>query len=281
MLATLQSVLTKAQRGKYAVGAFNVSNLEQAQAVVAAAVALRSPVIINTSEKALAYAGRKNLATIVQTLARNVRVPVALNLDHGRHLTTVKACLRDGWTGIMFDGSELPYEQNIRKTALARASARRYRVGVEGEIGQVKYRADWQRSSALVLATPEQAVDFVRRTKVDALAVGIGNSHGLPIPGERLHFDLLERIHRAVRVPLVLHGASGTSAKSIRRAIALGICKINIDTDLRLAFTKSIRQSLRSSTEFDPRGYLQLARSAVMKTVMKKILIFGSQGKAG
>lgn len=280
MLATLQSVLAKAQRGKYAVGAFNVSNLEQAQAVVAAAAALRSPVIINTSEKALEYAGRKNMTAIVQTLAREVRVPVVLNLDHGRHLTTVKACLRDGWTGIMFDGSKLPYEQNVRKTALARGYAHRYRVGVEGEIGQVKYRADWQHSSALALATPEQAVDFVRRTKVDALAVGIGNSHGLPIPGEHLHFDLLRCIHRAVRVPLVLHGASGTPAQSIRRAIALGICKINIDTDLRLAFTAAVRQALKSTDDFDPRAYLKPARIAVYQAVMKKIMLFGSNHKA-
>ncbi|MEK7637726.1 MAG: class II fructose-bisphosphate aldolase [Patescibacteria group bacterium] len=280
MLATLQSVLAKAQRGKYAVGAFNVSNLEQAQAVVAAATDLCSPVILNTSEKALRYGGRRELAAIAQALARQVSVPVVLNLDHGRDIREIKSCLRDGWTGIMFDGSKLPFGQNIRKTAAVKQFARSFGVGVEGEIGQVKYQEDLRLSTKPVLATPEKAVDFVKQTKVDALAVGIGNSHGLPVPGEHLHFDLLRRIHRAVRVPLVLHGASGTPAQSIRRAIKLGICKINIDTDLQLAFTAAVRQALKTTDDFDPRVYLKLARIAVYQVVMEKIMLFGSNNKA-
>lgn len=280
MLATLQSVLKKAQRGKYAVGAFNVSNLEQAQAVVAAAADLHSPVIVNTSEKAIEYAGRQDLAAIVASLAKQVRVPVVLNLDHGRSYTAADQCLRSGWTGIMFDGSKLPYEQNIAITAKVKRRARSFGIGVEGEIGQVKYKEDLKKSAQPVLATPEQAVDFVRRTKVDALAVGIGNSHGLPIPGERLHFQLLAKIQQAVHIPLVLHGASGTSAASIRRAISLGICKINIDTDLRIAFTKAVRQTLKDSALYDPRAFLENGREAVMKTVMQKIELFGSKRKA-
>jgi ketose-bisphosphate aldolase len=156
----------------------------------------------------------------------------------------------------------------------------KYKVGVEGEIGQVKYKEDLKISAKPVLATPAEAVDFVRRTKVDALAVGIGNTHGLPVPGERLHFHLLGQIRRAVDVPLVLHGASGTSAASIRKAISLGICKINIDTDLRLAFTKAVRKELTDPKMFDPRGYLTSARLAVRATVMKKIMLFGSKNKA-
>lgn len=280
MLATLQSVLKKAQRGKYAVGAFNVSNLEQAQAVVAAAADLLSPVIVNTSEKAIEYAGRQDLAAIVASLAKQVRVPVVLNLDHGRSYTAADQCLRSGWTGIMFDGSKLPYEQNIAITAKVKRRARSFGIGVEGEIGQVKYKEDLKKSAQPVLATPEQAVDFVRRTKVDALAVGIGNSHGLPIPGERLHFQLLAKIQQAVHIPLVLHGASGTSAASIRRAISLGICKINIDTDLRIAFTKAVRQTLKDSALYDPRAFLENGREAVMKTVRQKIELFGSKRKA-
>lgn len=280
MLAKLQVVLRKAQRGKYAVGAFNVSDLEQAEAVVRAAQKLAAPVIVNTSPKAIEYAGRKNLALLVQTLAKQATVPVVLNLDHGRQLALAQQCLKDGWTGIMYDGSRLPYERNVRQTAAVKQLARRSGVGVEGEIGQVKYLADLKKSAQPVLASPEQAIDFVHRTNVDALAVGIGNTHGLPIPGERLHFGLLGRIQRAVRVPLVLHGASGTSAASIRRAIALGICKINIDTDLRLAFTKAVRQVLRDSTVFDPRDYLTPAREAVYLTVMNKIILFGSRHQA-
>lgn len=280
MIAMLQSVLAKAQRGKYAVGAFNISNLEQLQAVIWAAEKLKSPVIINTSEKAIAYTGRPMLAAMVKAAAKSASVPVVLNLDHGRDVNEAKQCLRDGWTGIMFDGSKLPYAENVRKTAAVKKFARSFGVGVEGEIGQVKYKEDLKISLKPILATPEEATDFVRRTKVDALAVGIGNSHGLPVPGEHLHFDLLHRIHRAVRVPLVLHGASGTPAQSIRRAIALGICKINIDTDLRLAFTAAVRQALKTSEDFDPRSYLTPGRIAVYQVVMKKIVLFGSNNKA-
>lgn len=279
MLATLQSVLAKAQRGRYAVGAFNISNLEQLQGVIWAAEELRSPVIVNTSEKAIEYTGRRLLSAMVHAAAKEAHVPVVLNLDHGRDVTQAKNCLRDGWTGIMYDGSKLSYEQNIKKTAAVKKFARSFGVGVEGEIGQVKYKEDLKISVKPVLATPEEAIDFVKRTKVDALAVGIGNSHGLPVPGEHLHFDLLNKIHRAVSIPLVLHGASGTPAQSIRHAISLGICKINIDTDLRLAFTAAVRQALKSTEDFDPRAYLKPARIAVYQTVMKKIMLFRSNNQ--
>lgn len=280
MLATLQSVLAKAQRGRYAVGAFNISDLEQLQAVIWAAEKCRAPVIINTSEKALVYGGLETLGAMVRVMAAQAHIPVVLNLDHGHNVQEAKQCLRAGWTGIMFDGSKLPYEQNVRNTAAIKQFARSFGVGVEGEIGQVKYKEDLLRSRKPVLATPIEAIDFVKRTKVDALAVGIGNSHGLPVPGEHLHFDVLQSIHRAVRVPLVLHGASGTPAQSIRRAISLGICKINIDTDLRLAFTGAVRQKLKTSKEFDPRSYLLPARIAVYQVVMKKIELFGSKNQA-
>ncbi|MBI5466795.1 MAG: class II fructose-bisphosphate aldolase [Candidatus Kerfeldbacteria bacterium] len=279
MLATLQSVLRKAQRGRYAVGAFNVSNLEHIQAVVAAAADLRSPAIINTSEKAIAYAGHADLAAIVRSLAKQVRVPLVLNLDHGRSYLAADQCLRHGWTGIMFDGSKLSYEQNVAVTTRVKRRAARFQIGTEGEIGQVKYKEDLAKSAVPVLATPDQAVDFVRRTKVDALAVGIGNSHGLPVPGERLHFGLLKRIRAAVNVPLVLHGASGTSPASIRRAVQLGICKINIDTDLRLAFTRAVRRVLRDRSVYDPREYLISGRQEMMEVVKQKMILFGSRGK--
>lgn len=280
MLVSLAAVLTKAQKGKYAVGAFNISDLEQVEAVVAAATKLKSPVIVNTSEKALAYAGATTLRDLIISLAKQAPVPVVLNLDHGRELKIVRWCIRSGWTGVMFDGSTLDYEQNVRRTAAVKKYARHYRVSIEGEIGQIKYRQELSADSKLVLATPEQARDYVTRTKVDALAVGIGNNHGLPIPGEHLHFTLLKRIQQAVRVPLVLHGASGTPPASIRRAVSLGICKINIDTDLRLAFTGSVRRHLINSQDIDPRSFLSPARDDLEKVVMKKIMLFGSKGKA-
>lgn len=280
MLATLQSVLRKAQKGRYAVGAFNVANLEQTQAVIAAAAAERSPVIVNTSEKALAYAGIEELAALVLTMAKKHSIPIVLNLDHGRSRRTVSTCLRLGWYGIMFDGSTLTYERNVQNTAAVQREARKFGAGVEGEIGQVNYRHGQGQAPKVVIATPEQARDFVRRTHVDALAVGIGNSHGLPIPGEQLHFDALQNIRSAVNVPLVLHGASGTPPASIRRAISLGICKINIDTDLRLAFTSTLRETIKDRSLYDPRDLLAPSRQAEMEAVRKKIILFGSRRKA-
>lgn len=280
MLAKLHHILRKAQAGRYAVGAFNVSDLEQTQAVIMAAVNLRSPVIVNTSEKAIEYAGLEEIAALVVTMAKKYPVPIVLNLDHGRHVALAKRCLSVGYTGIMFDGSRLPMAENIRRTAeVVRASHRRG-AGVEGEIGLVKYPDERKRSTAVVMTDPDEARDFVRQTKVDAFAAAIGNNHGLPVPGERLHFDRLIAIRQKVRVPLVLHGASGTPPADLRRAIQLGICKVNIDTDLRLAFTRSLRRTERAyPKDFDPRVFLTPARQAVMEEVQKHMIIFGSRGR--
>ncbi len=280
MLATLQSVLRKAQRGGYAVGAFNVSNLEQTQAVIQAAVAERSPVIVNTSEKAIAYAGLEEIAVLVQTMAKKNPIPIVLDLDHGRSVPLARRCLAIGYSGIMFDGSHLEYAANVQNTAAVVRAGHARGVGVEGEVGLVKYPTDWKFSRELVLTNPIQAIDFVRRTKVDAFAVAIGNSHGLPRKNERLHFGLLAEIRRHIQVPLVLHGASGTSAVSIRHAIRLGICKINIDTDLRLAFSTALRKTLKQRELFDPRDLLTPSHQAVYATVRQKMRLFGSHRKA-
>lgn len=280
MLATVQSVLRKAQRGGYAVGAFNISNLEQAQAVIRAGVARRSPVIVNVSEKAIEYAGLNEIAAMVTTMAKKVSIPVVLDLDHGRHVILAQQCLAAGFSGIMFDGGRLPYATNVRHTQQVVRSARRLGIGVEGELGQVKYPSDWLKTNKIFLTDPVQAQDFIRRTGIVALAVAIGNSHGLPRPHERLDFARLAAIRRVVKLPLVLHGASGTPPASIRRAIRLGICKINIDTDLRLAFTHRLRQVLRQyPKEFDPRAILRPAADAMSAVVQQKIILFGSQGK--
>ena len=281
MISTLQSVVTKAQRGKYAVGAFNVSDLEQIQAVIWAAEKLKSPVIINTTEKAIAYAGSKVLSGIVHTLAKQVRVPVVLNLDHGRDVAIAKQCIREGWTGIMFDGSTLPYEQNIKKTLSVALAGKVKGVGVEGELGRVKYPDEREKDPEVEKTDVDQALDFVRRTKICAFAVAIGNTHGLPVKDERLDFALLKKIQHHLSVPLVLHGASGTPPADIRKAITLGICKINIDTDLRLAFTEALRTVLAEQKKlYDPRAILEVGRAAVQAEVEKHIRLFGSAGKA-
>lgn len=281
MLVSLAPTLRKAARGHYAVGAFNVSDLEQVQAVILAAVTMKSPVIVNVSEKALDYAGVDEITAVVTTMAKKVKVPVVLNLDHGRDVKAVRKCIFAGFSGIMYDGSRLPYRVNTNNTKAVVSIAHRRGIGVEGEIGAVSYPKEKLSARQLAMTDPGEAVEFVRRTGVDALAVAIGNTHGLPRPGEKLDFTVLKNIHNRVRVPLVLHGASGTPAADIRRAIALGIAKINIDTDLRLAFMGAVRHMVKiDRTAFDPRHFLAPAREAVMATVMKKMDIFGSKRQA-
>lgn len=276
MLARLQTVLRRAQRGKYAVGAFNVSNLEQTQAVIQAARKLRAPVIVNTSEKAIAYAGLEEITAFVLAMAKKYPIPIVLDLDHGRDVRLARRCLAAGYSGLMFDGSRWPLKKNIQLTKSVVQAGQPHGVGVEGELGQVKYPDELKKSSAKVLTDPDEAAAFVRQTGVCALAVAIGNSH--VIPRDTLDFRLLRQIAAKVRVPLVLHGASGTAAPAIRKAIALGITKINIDTDLRIAFTAAIRKVLTADRNmYDPRAYLTPARQALMDTVMKKIKLFGSR----
>lgn len=278
MLARLQNVLHQAQRGRYAVGAFNISDLEQAQAVITAAQKLRAPVILNTSEKAIEYAGLSELAAFTLSLAKKVSVPVVLNLDHGRDVSIANDCLSAGYSGIMFDGSRWTYQKNVSLTRSVVLSALRRDIGVEGELGQVKYPGELKKSADMVLTNPNEAAQFVRDTGVCAFAVAIGNSH--VIPNDRLDFDLLKQIQSVLKVPLVLHGASGTASASITRAIKLGVCKINIDTDLRIAFTKGVRTSLKKNKKaYDPREYLSAGRDLMMKTVLKKIQLFGSARK--
>lgn len=278
MLAKFQTVLRQAQRGGYAVGAFNVSNLEHIQAVIWAATNLRAPVIVNVSEKAMAHGGVEELSAITRQLAKRTKSPIVLGLDHGRHLRAVETCLQSGFTGIMFDSSTSGYAVNVRRTAAAVRAAKRFGIGVEGELGQVKYPKDLKKSPRLVMTDPTQAADYVRQTGISALAVAIGNSH--VIPGDILDFHLLRVIRQRVRVPLVLHGSSGTAPAAIRRAVRMGIAKINIDTDLRHAFTDGVRQILAADKKtYDPRSYLAAARSKMQQEIEKKITLFGSKGR--
>lgn len=281
MLSTLQSVLKKASREHYAVGAFNISNLEQIQAVIWAAEEGRSPVIVNVTAKAIEYGGLEVISSIVQIMAKKATVPVVLNLDHGRNVGLAKECIDVGFSGIMFDGSTLPYAKNVQRTAEVVRAGQKLNVGVEGELGRVKYPSDMKKDPQVIKTDPDQAVDFVQRTGICAFAVAIGNSHGLPVPHEHLDFALLDTLHRRLKVPLVLHGASGTPPKAIRKAISLGIAKINIDTDLRLAFTKGLRAFLASKPDaWDPREELAPARQAVQDAVLAHMKMFGSMKQA-
>ncbi|MBI3115363.1 MAG: class II fructose-bisphosphate aldolase family protein [Candidatus Kerfeldbacteria bacterium] len=278
MLADLGTVLAKAQRGRYAVGSFNTANLELTQAILAAAEAARAPVIVSTTEKAIAYGDIEVLAAMIRILGARAKVPVVLNLDHGHHLATVRAAIRAGYTGVMYDASTRPYRANARQTKTVVRLCHRARISVEGELGSVGGRADLGANARYT--DPHEAAAFVRDTGVDALAVMIGNAHGGQFPEERLRFDLLTAIRRVVRVPLVLHGASETPAAHFRQAIRLGITKVNIDTTLRKTFTTVLRRTLDAhATVYDPRAVLGASRAAVQRVVKRHLALFGSAGK--
>jgi len=305
MLLSNTEILTSATAGKYAVGAFNIQNLEGLQAVTLAAEAENSPIIVAVTPSSIKYAGLEYLVNIVKTAANFVPVPMSLHLDHGKDLETVTRCLDSGFTSVMIDGSHLSLEENVALTRKAVKSAHAEGVSIEAELGRLAGVEDVSvEEREAILTDPEAAKKFVERTDIDALAVAIGTSHGAyKFRGEpKLDLKRLREIRERVDVPLVLHGASGvptrtikkatkygaqlTGAKgvsddSIRQAIRLGIAKINIDTDLRLAFTATIREVLATNpAEFDPRRILGPARDAMKETVRKKMRLFGSCGKA-
>jgi fructose-bisphosphate aldolase class II len=305
-LTTNKELLTLARKGGYAVGAFNINNLEILQAIVSAGEAERSPAIIAVSEGAIQYAGMPYLISMVRTAAAQTSAPISLHLDHGKDLEVIRSCIDNGFTSVMIDGSEFEFEKNIEVTKKVVEMAKGNRVSVEAELGRLKGIEEKISVSEkeAILTDPQAAEDFVKRTEVDALAIAIGTSHGAyKFKAEaKLDFERLKEIARKVSIPLVLHGASGVPSavleraerfgaklpgakgipdEAIQKAIGLGISKINIDTDLRLSFVGALREILTTKpNEFDPRKILGPGREAIKQTVQSKMKLFGSSGKA-
>lgn len=282
-LVPMSCLLEQARKGGYAVGAFNTNNLEIVQGIVEAAEEMESPVILQASQGAIKYAGLDYIVAIVKAASERVKVPIALHLDHGTSFEQAVQCIRAGFSAVMFDGSKHPFEENIAKTLEVVKVAKTVGVTVEGELGRIGGTEDDIKVTdrEALMTVPEEAQEFVTRTGVDALAVAIGTAHG-PYKGEpRLDFDRLQKIRDLVDIPLVLHGASGVPEEAIQRAISIGICKINIDTDLRQAFTAAVVKVLTDKPdEFDPRKLLGPAREALKQVVKEKITLFGSAGRA-
>lgn len=306
-LVSLNDLYADANQKSYAIGQFNVSNLEFTQAVIEAAEEMNSPVIIGVSKDGVAYAGVHNLVALVRAGAARVSVPVVLHLDHGPSLELVTECIEAGFTSVMIDSSHCPLEENIRMTREVVDFAHPRGVTVEAELGRLGGIEDDIKVDAkdACLTDPDEAQRFVQESGVDALAVAVGTSHGAYKFKEeaKLDFDRIVTLKKRLGLPLVLHGASGVSPKltdklvkyggeianakgvpdeAYRQAVENGINKINIDTDLRLAFTSTVRQVLAENPElFDPRKILGPTRQAVKEIVMDKMRIFGSSSRAG
>lgn len=304
MLVSSASLLRRAQKGRYAVPAFNINHLESLMAIMRAAEETRSPVIIQTSEGAIEYAGMEMLIAMVRVAAKT-KLPMVLHLDHGKRLEILKQAIGLGYTSVMFDGSSLPYDENVRITKQIVTLAHKRDVSVEAEIGALRGIEDLVSVEArdAALTHPEQAAAFAKATGCDALAVAVGTAHGAyKFKGKtHLDFDRLKHIAKLVKQPIVLHGASGVredvlalakqyGAKlgeargvldaDIKQAIKLGVCKVNIDTDLRLAFTAGIREATYAMPEvIDPRELLRPATLLMTEVAKQKMKLFGSAGK--
>ena len=277
MLVTAKEILGLACKEGYAVGAFNCVNLEQLLAIVEAAELEKAPVIIQTSESALKYAGRELLGQMIKCAAKQSFVPIALHLDHGQTYETIEWCVKNGWTSVMIDASSLPLKENIKRTQKVVSLAKAQGVSVEAELGRISGVEDQVEvfSQDAFFTDPQEAREFAKETKIDALAVAIGTVHGNYVGALNLDFERLKQIKQLVPLPLVLHGGSGLTSDDITKAIKLGINKINIDTELRLAFAQGCREVLtRDPDEHDPRKICGCARDKVREVVQKKIRIF-------
>jgi fructose-bisphosphate aldolase class II len=283
MLVSGNEVLQKAHKEGYAVGAFNTNNLEMTQAIIRAAEEENSPVIIQTSQSAISYAGIDNIYSIVSNLANSVSVPVALHLDHGTDWDVVMKCLRTGWTSVMYDGSKYEFEKNIEITKSVVEIAHPMGVSVEAELGKIGGVEDHIKvdEKDATMTDPEEAVEFVSKTGLDYLAIAIGTAHGMYKGEPNLDFDRLDVIKKKLNIPIVLHGASGISENDIKKAVSLGVNKINIDTELRLAFQQAVHKMAKEKPEvYDPRKILAPATEAIKEVVKTKMKMFGSSGRA-
>lgn len=288
MLAKPHLFFKAAQEQKFSMGAFNASNLEMTQAIIAAASAQNAPVIVQTSEGAIEYAGLTVLTALIKTAAEAANIPVILHLDHGKSLDIAKQCIEAGYTSVMIDVSSKPFEENMEITKSVVEYAHDRGVWVEGELGAIlgkegALQLQGSFTPDAMLTDPKQAAEFVKETGIDALAVSVGTIHGAFTGQEYIRFELLEEIqHTVPHTPLVIHGASGISDGHLKQAVSMNVCKVNVDTDLRIAFYAAVREQMKleSKTSVDPRVLLGAARQAMQNVVEKKISIFGSSDKA-
>jgi len=277
---TGKQMMLDAQNSGYAVGAFNIENMEMAQAVIDAAEETSSPTILQTTPSTLRYAVPEVFASMVGALAARARVPVTLHLDHGNSLDLVAHALSAGYTSVMIDGSALPIEDNIALTCEA-VRAAGGRAPVEGELGRIGGKEDDLVAEADANTDPGQASAFVRQTGVDSLAVGIGTAHGFYVKTPMLDFVRLSEIRTIVNVPLVLHGASGLSDEDVRNCIKRGICKVNFATELRVAYTEGVRKALLENPNlFDPKMIGVAGKCRVKELAVSKMQLCGCAGRA-
>jgi fructose-bisphosphate aldolase class II len=282
-LVSMNEFLPKAKKNKFAVGQFNMNNLEFAQAIVEAAMIEKSPFIYGVSEGALKYMGIEFTVALAEAAAKKSGLPIALHLDHGSSFEVAMKCIRAGFSSVMFDGSHYSFEENIRLTKEVVKAAHAMGVSVEGELGTIGGVEDdiSVDEADASLANPEEAIRFWEETGVDCVAIAVGTAHGMYAGEPNIRFDIIEKVASQIPVPVVLHGGSGVPDEMIRKSIEVGVGKINVNTENQVACTGTIREVLAKDAKvYDPRKYLTPARNAMVEVVQSKIKLFGSGNQA-
>ena len=278
---TSYEMLLDAQKNNYAVGAFNVENMEMIKAVLAAAEEMRSPVILQTTPSTLKYAAPELFAAMVKAEAANVTVPVCLHLDHGNSIDLAIRAIAAGYSSVMIDGSALAFAENIALSASVVEKAHAAGIPVEAELGTVGGKEDSLVRNGSIYTDPDDAVKFVAETGVDSLAVAIGTAHGIYKTTPKIDIARLSAIRDKVSVPLVLHGTSGVPEDVVAECVRRGICKVNYATDLRVAYTAGVREYLAANSDaYDPKKYGIEGMKRVTAHVESKMKPLGSCGKA-
>lgn len=282
-ILSTREMLKKAQREGYAVPAFNIHNLETLQVVVETAAELKSPVILAGTPSTIVYAGGEYIVAMAETAAKEYDIPIAIHLDHYEEVDAIKHYVDLGFKSTMIDASHESYENNVRIVKDVVEYAHRFDATVEAELGRLGGQEDdlVVDEKDAMYTNPDQAKDFVDKTGIDSLAVAIGTAHGLYKGEAKLDFERLKEIRAVVEVPLVLHGASDVPDELVKKAISLGICKVNVATDLKIPFSDAVKKYfVENPNANDPRKYMTPGKEAMKKIVAHKIIVCGSNGKA-
>ena len=280
-LVTSGKMLTDAQKGGYAVGAFNAENMEMVKAIIKAAEELKAPVMIQTTPSTVKYGTLETYAAIVSAEAKKASVPVCLQLDHGNSFELAVQAIKAGYTSVMIDGSHEDFEGNIAVSKKVADVAKAVNIPVEAELGKVGGKEDDLEAEADTNTDPQQAKEFVERTGVDSLAVAIGTAQGFYVGTPVLDKERLTEIRQVVDIPLVLHGASGLSDEDVRDCVKRGICKVNFATELRAAYTAAGKKLIEEKPEtIDPKALGKVGMAAVTELVKGRMKVCGCDGKA-
>ena len=282
-LVPMADILQDAHKRTYGVGGFNINNMEFLQGIIRGAEELNSPLILQASEGAIRYIGMDYVIKMVEAATDKTSIPVALHLDHGSSFESIMGCIRAGFSSVMIDASKKEFEENIALTKRVVEAAHSVGVTVEAELGTIGGTEDDHTvdEKDAMYTDPDQALEFVERTGVDALAIAIGTAHGVYKGKPELDFERLKTIKKLIDMPVVLHGASGISAEDLNTAVNYGVNKVNVNTDFQQSFTARIKEVFAEKQElYDPRKYCGPGRDAITEKVKEKIKMLGSNDKA-